>query len=521
MVVPSVEGLRGHLVAFLAGVEGTSGVLDLVAGRYGVDLGSAEGVRKAGLDPETPLVGYVSGDAIVVATGVADDERFVALVADRIRRGAGGTLDPGDEEANPRTARGPLIDAPKPAPGEDTATPSEDAATPVPAWRAAWGVTKDRVAVVVVTTGAADPAAAWHAAAKGDGGYVDSAAAKAARETAGEGAVLWGSASGFGPKAPGGLGLLRSAIAAPIEGLRHWRGGLVVAEDRLTLRVSVAEDEEDGADIPISWLSPDGPADAFADVYPKTTTVFLRGRFDVARVRKIPSFLRSRFVPATIPGAGGLPLPGVNDLLEVVEGDFALGILGVEPDVTIQHLLSIRRGGLGLANLARVFHVAVGVRLRDVEKAKGLYEGIAAQLRTSSGWTVAPMSGGGFTGWAFHRKAEAYNVLIGHGVMLFITGRGEVEPFVAVGEERALPLSAAAEGEPVAAAALGMAPKPSAGEAAPAQLGVVLGFTRVTRELADKGVPPYFLKIMNDIRVLAVAVRVAEREVTLSLEVAL
>jgi hypothetical protein len=292
-----------------------------------------------------------------------------------------------------------------------------------------------------------------------------------------------------------------------------------VADDRLSLRIAV--DETDERDLPAAWLDPDGPADAFTGVYPKTTTVFLRGRFDLARVRKIPSFLRSRFVPATIPGAEGLPLPGLNDLLNVVEGDLAIGLLGVEHDVTIQHLLQIRRQGLGLASLARVFHVAVGARLRDADGARSLFDAIATQLTTSTGWTVAPLSGGGFTGWAFHRKDEAYSVLIGKGVLLFVTGRGEVEPFIAVAEERALPLAAAAEGEPIAAAAIGLPPTASAGEVGAAQIGVMLGFTRVTRELADKGVPPYFLKIMNDIRVLAVAVRVTPRRVALSLEVAL
>ena len=502
VVVPSVEALRGHLVAFLAGIEGTSGVLELIAGRYGVDLSNADGLREAGFDPETPLVGYTALGAVVVATGVADEERFLALVGDRVRRGAGGTLDAASGGPGPRTAAGPR------------ATP--DAA---PAWRAAYGVTSDRLAVLAVTAGEGDPAAAWRAAAAGTGTFVASDAAKVARDTAGEGAVVWGALRGVGPTLPEGLGIIGNAVGAPIEGLRAWSGGLSVADDRLSLRIAV--DETDERDLPAAWLDPDGPADAFTGVYPKTTTVFLRGRFDLARVRKIPSFLRSRFVPATIPGAEGLPLPGLNDLLNVVEGDLAIGLLGVEHDVTIQHLLQIRRQGLGLASLARVFHVAVGARLRDADGARSLFDAIATQLTTSTGWTVAPLSGGGFTGWAFHRKDEAYSVLIGKGVLLFVTGRGEVEPFIAVAEERALPLAAAAEGEPIAAAAIGLPPTASAGEVGAAQIGVMLGFTRVTRELADKGVPPYFLKIMNDIRVLAVAVRVTPRRVALSLEVAL
>ena len=499
VVIPSLEALRSRAVAFLAGVEGTSGVLELLAGRYGVDLERPEGLAAAGLDPETALVGYVRDGAVVVAAGATDEARFMALVEDRLHRGAGATVPP--SEAVPRLAAGP-------------AGPDGE-----PLWRAAFGVTQDRVAILALTATGGDAGAAWSAAAAGTGAYAGTEPAKRALATAGADALVYGSADAPGPTLPDGLGLVGSFLAPTLAELSRWSGGLSLSDDRLTLRLAVAEGGE--LTLPISWVSPEGPADRFAAVFPKTTAIFARGRFNVGRVRKIPSILRSRFLPATLPGAAGLPLPGTDDLLDVVEGDFAVGLLGLPAEGTLQDLSVLRRQGLGLASLAQVLRIAVAARVRDEAAALTLFDGIATQLQTS-GWTVAPVAAGGFKGYSFHREAEAYSVLVGKGVLLLVTGRGEVEPFIAVGEQRALSLASAVEGEAVATAAAGLAP-PANGAAPPppAALGVVFGFSRLTRELADKGVPPYFLKIINDIRVLALTIDASERQLGLAVEVAL
>ena len=50
-------------------------------------------------------------------------------------------------------------------------------------------------------------------------------------------------------------------------------------------------------------------------------------------------------------------------------------------------------------------------------------------------------------------------------------------------------------------------------------LGLVIGPLRLARELSARGVPPYFLKIINDVRVVAASVRADEKRLGLSFQV--
>ena len=90
---------------------------------------------------------------------------------------------------------------------------------------------------------------------------------------------------------------------------------------------------------------------------------------------------------------------------------------------------------------------------------------------------------------------------------------GEVERFLAVGEGRAAAVAALGE-EGAPAAALGL------GEAPPG-IGVLATFGRITRELGDKGVPPYFLKMVGDVRAIAATAEVRPEGVRLAVEVSL
>ncbi|MCA9518311.1 MAG: hypothetical protein KC635_25425, partial [Myxococcales bacterium] len=320
-----------------------------------------------------------------------------------------------------------------------------------------------------------------------------------------EGAVAWGYTGDIVPAAPEGLGLAANVVEPALDGLQHFYGGVALDADRL--QVHLAADHVGDRELPVTWLVPEGSPDVFADVFPKTTTALVRLRMNLGRVRKIPRILRDNVMPSTLPGLSGLPLPALSDLVDLVEGDVAVALLGVADQATLTDLGQLQRGG----GFERVLHVALAARARDSAGLMEAFGGIASQLETSR-WTVAPIDAGGFRGWAFSRDERAYSVLIGHGVVVFVIGRGEVEPFLAVAEKRALPLASLAEGEPTVAAALGREP---------ATFGFVAGFTRLTRELADKGVPPYFLKILNDIRVLGARVDVAEKRVSVDLDVSL
>ncbi|MCA9518743.1 MAG: hypothetical protein KC635_27600, partial [Myxococcales bacterium] len=104
---------------------------------------------------------------------------------------------------------------------------------PAPRWRAAFGVTPDRVGLVVVTPADADPAVLWQTAAGGDGSALASELATAAKERAGEGAVAWGYTGDIVPAAPEGLGLAANVVEPALDGLQHFYGGVALDADRL------------------------------------------------------------------------------------------------------------------------------------------------------------------------------------------------------------------------------------------------------------------------------------------------
>ena len=65
VVAPSLEAVRGQLTTLLAGIEGASGVLDLLEARVGLDLRTREGLEASGVDPLASLSvsGTRSGNA--------------------------------------------------------------------------------------------------------------------------------------------------------------------------------------------------------------------------------------------------------------------------------------------------------------------------------------------------------------------------------------------------------------------------------------------------------------------------
>jgi hypothetical protein len=179
--------------------------------------------------------------------------------------------------------------------------------------------------------------------------------------------------------------------------------------------------------------------------------------------------------------------------------------------------------------------VALAARLRDPAAFGRTYLGIAEQLATS-GWTVAPIAHTSplpagvrpYTGWTFVRDNRHFSLLTDGEVAVFVLGEGEVDAFLAVREGRALslasfadPLSGQAHAEPpppsppTPVRALGLSP--DGGGA----LGLLLSPVRLTRELAARSIPPYFLKIINDIRLFSGDLSATPEAATLRLELGL
>lgn len=525
LVAPKLGELQARASGFLGAIQGTSGALEWLAERYGVDLRTPEALAAAGLDPNGGLVVYGLDKpmpALVLGVSVRDPAAFMALAAGRLERSAGATRvrPPGASPVDDTDAAGvppgtPIVFAGGAAPGSMNGAP---------AWRAAIGVTEDRIGILAIVPGA-DPVAAWQAAAGGKGAFMSTPRVERAKTVTGPGAVAWLFAADLLPSAPSALGLLQGAVDGILASLRTWEGGLVIADDKLVLKLSTTVATPDPATggvkmtLPVTWVRPEGSARRLAEALPKTTGAFIRFRINLDKLRRIPSFIRDQVIPDQLPGFETFPIPSLPDLIEMVDGDIGVALLGIDPAATF--------GQLGdpaalKARLFKMFRVALIARVRDPAAAKKAFAGIGEQL-ASSGWRVAPIGGKGtknYEGFAFTRESEAFSVLVDDQVIVFIVGPGEADAFVGVREGRVTSLASYAGNAPSAAdpvaTALGVAPK-DGGTA----LGLTMNFLRATRELGQKGVPPYFLKILNDLRIVALSLDAREDGLDFALEIGL
>ncbi len=493
VVIPRSESLRQRLVAFLAGVEGASGLIELIDARFGVDLSTEDGLRRVGLDPSGGLVVFEHAGALAVGVSVVSAQRFAALVANRAEKGAGATVR---RVEDPSGLAG-VADGPPEGAGVDAA----------PLWRLAFGSARDGLGLAVLTRGEADPEAAWRALASGAGGFAASAPAATAKSALGDAAGAYAVVRGA-PPVPDGLGTAGAFVKPVLSKLSLWTGAAALTDDRLSLHAHGAW-EGDG-ELPAGWLvAPDAPA-PLADVFPKALTAFARLRFDAARVRGLPGFLRNAVIPSVFPGAVGARLPTPPELLDLATGELAIAVLGLDPDTSVEQMVqAARRPEAFLQQL----HSAAGLRVRDAAAAKALLDRGADGLR-ADGFAVDAVARGGYTGYSVRRdkpQREVWSLLLRGDALVLLTGEGEAERFLDVADGRGVNVATAAQETLGAGLLAGDGPS----------LGLLVTFPRVTRELAEKGLPPYFLKLINDIRAVGVSLGVRGDGVDLGLEVTL
>jgi len=524
-VAPSLSLLQSRTAGFLAGIEGASGALDLLADRFGVDLRTPEGPGRLGLESEravalftlksgslAPAVAGAPGTpsdarAWVGVASVADPELFLEAARTRLEKGAGATLAPGQPASVPAGGAWRFV-----GPGAQ------------PTWQAALGVTADRIGIVVFGAASFDVIGKWNVVASGkaEASFEKSDKAVSAKAALGQEAVAYLVLEGLLPDAPKQLGLLRGFVQGMRDSLPTFVGGVAMplgeaGVDALVVKLSAAH-VGDGF-LPVQWVKPGGSPDRLAQAFPKTTTAFVRFRVALDNVRSLPGFIRDSVLPDRLPGLEALPLPAVSDLIDMIEGDVAVALLGLDPNANLGRLGALQRAP---AEALSLFHLALAARVRDATATKRTFAGIASQLETS-GWTVAriapvgaklPAGAVAYEGWSLARDGVHYAVLIDDQVVVFLIGSGEVDGFLAVKEGRALSLTSFADrGSLTVKQALGL-------EGATA-FGMALGPLRLSRELSARGLPPYFLKIINDVRLFSVSVGAEQKRLDLALEISL
>lgn len=537
LIAPSIADLQKNASTFLAGVEGTSGLLELAADRFGLDLRTADGPDRLGLDATRGLALYtilttapsattpgdmVSSPALVIALPVARPDTFCEALALRLTRSAGLTPStPTSSDDAPRaftskatTVVVGLVDTPEGQVGLLHISQVSPVSAEVPAQ--------------VPPT---DPLAAWRAAAtRPTTPFIGSP-----RDRAAPNATLRFAWRFTPPPTPDGLGLLRGLVDNIAERLSAWEGSLTLDADRLAIEMTTARPPADATPLPVAWVNPEDPKPSkLAAVFPRTSTAVLRFRINLDKVRAVPGFIRNNVVPDQLPGLESFPLPATSDLINLLDGDLAVAFLGLAPETRLAELSS----RASLNRLPDVARLALAAGLRDAAGFQRTYAAIADQLATS-GWIVAPIprSQGrdtqGWSGWTFKApsrehngrtfEGRSYTLLHDDAVAVFLVGHGEADAFMAVREGRALPLSSFATAPASAQGPQASAPSPGAAralghESTTSFLGLTVSPVRLTRELAARSVPPYFLKIINDIRLFAGDLAATPDGVTLHLE---
>lgn len=515
---PDLRRLRNGLRDFTGGIEGGAGALDLVAERFGLDLRSDEALARAGIDADGSLAVFGVEGGLGLSVSVRDAGSFRATATQRAERLAAARTVATETVPEAGAASGaPLRFV---LPGEAGA-------------RLAAGVTPQQVGLVVVDVapggGLGD---LWQRLAELPqaesllGTQRLPEARTAARETPTIEVLLDGrvvsEALGAGP-------LVDSTLAS----LAPWRGGITVDRGRVAVRLGAPLAE--GGGLPSGWLEGVATGPGLASFVPRNALAFVRASVNLEKLRKLPSFIRDRLIPARLLGLEDAPIPDVGPLIEVLGDELGVAVLGLAPAASLGAVATLANDLDSWPSLGRV---ALVVRLRDRARLKAMMAEIASVSAPAAGWSVSPVpvpagSDKPFDGWNFVRAArpatggeaasarqepESHAVILDGDVGLLVIGAAELEALLAVRAGKGLSLVASIEGDASIAADV-LATR--ADSPTRAEIGLQLGFLRLSRELADRGAPPYFVKLLDSIHAISIGLGVKADGVRLDLELRL
>lgn len=212
-----------------------------------------------------------------------------------------------------------------------------------------------------------------------------------------------------------------------------------------------------------------------------------------------------------------LPVPALASLVDGLTGEFAFAVMGLDEAV---QPTSILRSVEHLPSLLQAIHMAVAVEAVDESKAKELYESVRVQA-PKAGFKVSTLEDAAFDGIILskgkpnvrlaavpNKGVRTYTLLRKGAVLIGLSGQGELQRFLDVQSKKAIALSASATDEHMKAVLSGSEDA----------LAVTLMSTRITRELADKGVPPFFLTVVNSIREVALRAKIEGKQLNIVME---
>ena len=468
VVVPDLEALHGGLSACLASVEGATGLLDLAGTEIGIDLSNPDALDSQGIAPDGSVVLYRRGKAWALNVSVTSLPRFGERVAERTTQGLGAESVYGS--AAPR---------------------GMDGAVRWPSGLGhAWGSHRHPgVATVLMVPVSDDLDAAWLDLSAAPRGPIAGAPATG---------LAWAVLDAT-PAFPLSLGPMALVLSSYLSPLSRWTGSLDADAQGLRLAVDGAWQGK-GAP-PLSFFHTQAQGKALRTYLPRSTTALLGFSWRPQSLANLPRWMRATALPTRLPGLAGAVLPPTKELLELVHGDMALALFGLSRT----HAVDLARLPTSLTEIVtRTLGVGFLVRAADGRRVAAALAGVAEGL-AARGWTITPIGEGPWTGFELHTARPPQRWAL--------VARDDVVALVSADELPAL--AEVAKGEAVAHL------PPGGATAEHPTIGVHVSLGRVARELATRGVPPYFLTMLSGVEAAGLQARLHEEGVHLSLEVGL
>jgi hypothetical protein len=487
VVVESVSDFQKPLAQFLSGIEGSKGLYELIDAHLGLDLADPDGLEAVGFDKETALVCFEHDGALSLAAGVSYPKRFLSNVQERIRilGPAQVTMTEGEKTY---LATGPSL----PEGGY--------------AWSAAWGVTENNIGLMTWVGAGGDAEASWKVASvKPSDAFVKPSDLEAMS--------VWASGETPGLDIDFPIPMVGKFIKNALQGQGRWMVGVEVNTDTLRLKAKLPGGY--GLGTVADYVQTDTNATDFSALFPKNSSLFLRSRVLLEKAGPLlaPALLLVK-EPTYI---DRLPLPPLGMLLDSLTGEFALAVMGmddgVEPMTLLRHFNHLPR-------LLQDLHTVLAAEAQTEQKAEKLLKHVAdhaggAGFTSSSishpaieGIILTKVLTQGKKGHRTRSEKRVYTFLRKGRTLLVLTGEGELPRFLDVQDGKAIALSTAATDEHMR----------SVLRESSHLLSATLMSTRITRELADKGMPPFFLTVVNSIREVAFKARVESKSLNIVLE---
>ncbi len=465
VVVPELSALHAGITEFLLGIEGASGLIELVSAEVGVDLSSLEVLESQGVSPTGSLVVFQRGPATVLQVSVTSEARFRELVRERVAPGLGAELASGiaPDDSDVEIAELPL------------------------GLGLAWGSMHPGLGTLIVTPTVHSAPERWAEIAEAPSAPLAPPSASG---------LVW-AIGDLAPALPESLGPARMVLSSYISPLSRWTGSLSASGSGLNLTVDGLW--QGSGTPPLSFFHPPTQGKALRSYLPSTSAALVTGAWRPQSISSMPAWIRTTILPERLPGLAGATLPPTRELLDLLHGDLAFAVFGLSRT----HAVDLSRMPRSVTELmTRLLGVGFLIRAANGERIAGVLANVAEAL-AERGWRVTPISKGPWIGFdLYSSRPEQHWALVARDDVAALVTASELPGLVEVALASASP-----HGAPT--------------EKAPATFGIHVTFERLARELASRGLPPYFLTMMSGVTRINLEGSLHEKGVKFQVEVGL